>query len=282
MTKDSEAHSTPRKVFDFFIGCAQIISTVVGVIALIISFFTLIWAVNNPNAVPQIIQLISGEATSTPISIAMSPPTTQPTYTSLPTYTPYPTNTPSPTIMLISTPSAPLSETVSLPFNDNFDLRMRPEWEQILGSWRAVNGRLTADLGSNEWAITQVGDENWKNYIIDIKIEPDIDMRAVRVIFRANENGYIAFQMDFGDYKFIISKHGEEKVIAIKNDRNRVYDYINNSIRIVVKDDIYTAYINGTQQLQVQDSTFLNGKIGLAFRTLYPVWFDELQIESIP
>jgi len=39
-----------------------------------------------------------------------------------------------------------------------------------------------------------------------------------------------------------------------------------NHLRIEVKGNIYTAYSDGTKLLQVQDPSFENGRVGLAFK----------------
>jgi len=74
-----------KGAFDTLVGCAQIISTVIGVIALIVAFLGLAWVITHQETAIQVVRVISGEPTATPVVIVL------PTGAPLPTYTPYPT-----------------------------------------------------------------------------------------------------------------------------------------------------------------------------------------------
>lgn len=106
--KDNSGSSIDR-AFGTLVGCAQIIGTVIGVIALIVAFLSLAWAITHQEAAIQVVQLVSGEPTVTPMI------TTLPTGTPLPTYTPYPTHTPYPTYTPHIVPTPEPTEALPIP-----------------------------------------------------------------------------------------------------------------------------------------------------------------------
>jgi hypothetical protein len=112
MGKVKENSGSIAKTFDTLVGCAQIIGTVIGVIALIVSFLGLFWAITHQETAIQVIGVISGEPTAIPVAATDTP--MKPTNT--PTLRP-PTNTPAPkpTDTTISTPVPPTSTSKLTP-----------------------------------------------------------------------------------------------------------------------------------------------------------------------
>lgn len=224
-------------------------------------------------------QVTSGNSTQSSLIQTVDAQTITPVYTqtSLPTYTPFPTIPPTVT----SIPPSPTPATVMvLPFEDSFELRAKPEWQPQLGTWRVVDGHFTADLYSG-WAIALVGDENWSDYVIEANAYSDYYYIPVRIIVRANKGGYLAFEFNNEETIWLISRQGKETKIA---EGDSTYDNNgSNNIRIEVKGDIFTAYINGAQLLQIQDTNFPRGKVGLGFNTTYSVvWFDNFSVRENP
>ena len=84
MSNDEKQSTKSGKVFESFVSCTQIIGTIVGVLALIVAIISLIWVVRNPGAAIQIVQVVSGGQTSTPVIITLPSSTPQPTYTPFP------------------------------------------------------------------------------------------------------------------------------------------------------------------------------------------------------
>jgi len=53
-----------------------------------------------------------------------------------------------------------------------------------------------------------------------------------------------------------------------------------NTMKLTVKDDLFTIYLNGTELFKVQDSTFPNaGKVGLWTKADAVTYFDDFIIE---
>lgn len=149
MSKDKEPSSHVAKAFDYLVGCAQVIGTVIGIIALIVSFIGLVWAVRNQEAAIQVVRVISGDPTTTPMIVIL------PTSTPLPTFTPFPAYTPFPTPFEPS-PIPPMA--TSKPVPTNTPVGMTNQVFQVKGE--------TATWGPLETGIyTQAGDRVQINYV---------------------------------------------------------------------------------------------------------------------
>lgn len=191
---------------------------------------------------------------------------------------PHPTITPE---------TGPPSITISMPYSDTFDLRMKPEWDPLVGSWRVVDGHLTAD-NFDDWARILTGDPGWQNYSIDVDVWADDWLYPVQIIVRAQDSGYLAMEINIHNTDFILFSDGVFTTIAhsdtgiddhLEGGRyKRVYH-----LRVVADEDIFSVYVDGMRILQVQDTTFGWGRVGVAFRTFYdPTWFDNFTVTAIP
>jgi len=188
------------------------------------------------------------------------------------------TDTIQPTSTDTPLPKATPTLSISLPFEDTFDLRARDEWTPITGTWRVIDGHLTADTGF-EWQITYIGDENWQNYKIEVTTFSEDFVYPIRVILRASNKGYIAFEYNKSDIEWILVNNGVETVlleVTMRFDWNRTY-----KITVIADEDIFTAMVDGIQISQIQDTTFQKGKVGLGFKSYYLTWFDDFQVAPL-
>ena len=183
--------------------------------------------------------------------------TTEPTNTIFPTTTPVPQVSLTPTISFL------------LPFSDNFDNGINLNWREIAGTWRTVNGRLIADAGNRSEII--VGDENWKNYIIEVDVySASAAGFPVGVIVRSKEGKYLMFKTDCCDTDWILIDGPTEKSIAHVDEGGldfKLSELAKNHIRVEVIDQVFTGYIDGKQFLRVTDSTIPTGMVGLMSKT---------------
>lgn len=191
-------------------------------------------------------------------------------------YTPTPSE--EATVVAEETPTKPTPSPtprpllVSLPFEDDFDMGPRAEWEPTQGTWRMVDSKYTADPGDT-WSLTFVGDVGWTDYAVDVDVfyygEQGYFL-PVRIIVRAQDGSYMALETGLSDTDWILVSEDGPRVIA-HSDQGRLSHYGWNKIhlKIEVKGTIYTAYSDGTMLLRVQDATFESGRVGLAFR--YPI-----------
>jgi hypothetical protein len=231
----------------------------------------------------------SGE-TATPDVRLVSIPTERPTYTLYPTQTLYPTYTPPAPSPVPPTPTstraATPAPTMILPFEDNFDNGPRKEWEPQSGTWRMVDGKYKVDPSSS-MSLTFVGDETWTDYAVDVDVYEDgLTGYPVRVIVRAGEGWYVAFETNCCDSDLLLVGMGDDRIIAHSDDggiTSRVGTWNTSHLRVEVKGDIYAAYSNGELILRAQDATLSQGRVGLAARTRYddiPL-FDNFRVTRI-
>lgn len=171
-----------------------------GVLATIVScYFTVMLSLNReviafvvpflPSPTPRIVYLtvpvtrFPTDTSEPTIPTLRSYPsyTTSPTHTPYPpnpTYTPNPTHTsypPNPTYTPYPKPTlSPTAKPIpgSLPFEDDFDVGPRSEWEIVSGTWGTANGQFTL-IGISERpaiGIALVGDTSWDNYAVEFDV----------------------------------------------------------------------------------------------------------------
>ncbi len=269
MTKGKETSDTPKKAFDFFVGCAQIISTIVGVIALIISFITLIWAIKNPSAVPMIIKVISGESTPTPIVITL------PTNTPLPTYTPQPTYTPFPTLLPTETPIPTPTATLFVPpvdgvlFQDNFDSGDLSQWKQLSGQWIVTGGKLTklVDGGTgNTYQWISLDKPEWKNYTLSLDVNVSYYSNTAIVVRNDSSNQQL-IGIDIYDSNDInlslISNNPRDNTFIAGDIGFQIPISSNVNFQLEVQGNSYTLRVNGREIKNVTISGYESGGISI-------------------
>ena len=223
-------------------------------------------------------QVSSGNSTQSSLVQTVDAPTITPVYTQtlLPTYTPFPTIPPTATLI---PPSQTPAIVMILPCEDSFELRAKPEWQPQLGTWRVVDGHFTG-VNDRDWQTALVGDVNWNDYVIEATAYSKDFVYPVRIIVRATDEGFLAFEYNSSQAKWIILREGKEQTIAeakSRQDYNRSY-----LIKVTVKGDIFTGYLNGLQILQVQDTTFSHGRVGISYSSPYLVWFDDFRVAGNP
>ena len=223
------------------------------------------------------------QATTPPVAGSALTPSPRLTDIPIPSDTLIPTNTltatlPPPTATVI--PPSP-TPAIQLPFEDAFDLRPKPEWESIAGTWRVVDGHLVPDINDARHQIILVGDDNWKNYTVSVVIYTKFCSGA-GIITRVTNDGYMEFDYDGDSFRWKLIRNGQEVTIA-NVQRNcfdshliGIYDY-----KVSVDHDIFTGYVDGQQILQVQDSTYSYGGVGLVY-SMYtnPTWFDNFKVTT--
>lgn len=269
-----EGKKTPNRIsksFDFVVSCSQIASMVISAIALLVSVVGLIWAVKNPNMVVQVFQVLSGEATSTPVVITLPANTAMPTYTPLPTYTPFPTLLPTKTA--IPTPTATLFAPPAdgVLFKDDFESGDLSAWTQINGQWLVANGKLTVLGDENDpykW-ISLIRPE-WKNYILSLTVyQPHQGSAAQNDVLVTVRNGgsqakRIGVPVDyFGSvyWAFIGNDYFDKDVIA-GNSRDFEFDS-GSTMELEVNGNTFILRVNGQEFQRITLPGYESGGISL-------------------
>lgn len=139
-------------------------------------------------------------------------PSPQLTQTSLPTSTPTtrkPTSTPK------ATPTVPtLTPTprLTLPFEDNFDRALKPEWEILEGDWRVINDQLSTLSRNKEWSHILVGEPSWRDYAVQVDANLARGGQGMRVLVRVQDSdNMMAFYVrrHYGESGWWIKRDGE-------------------------------------------------------------------------
>jgi hypothetical protein len=244
-------------------------------------------ATSEPQVVYQVVT-----ATPGPVTVAPTQPTAPPqVVTRVVTSQPeivyqVVTATPEP---ITATPRATATHTpqptvIPLPFEDDFDRGARREWQQVTGVWRMVEGAYWADP-SGSWSIALVGDDNWKDYAVDVDvIYNDWNTPDVRIIVRAVGNSYMAFQTHCCDSIWLLVSDGQAREIATSNNGGLRGGLSGSShLRVEAKGNLYTAYSEGNRLLMVQDDTLSAGRAGLSVVNDSYRWrrFDNFKVTAL-
>lgn len=253
----------------------SIITGIFGIVTALISGFFLLkaskaeqQALTTNTALAQ--QVTSGNATQDSLIQTVDAPIIAPVYTqtALPTYTPFPT-IPQTATQISSSPTP----TIQLPFSDNFDNGINPFWKTVTGTWRMVNGQLTADP-SNNYVTILVGDNQWTDYVIDVDVHKT-DTNAgfpVGIIVRANNGNYLIYQWSCCDTDWILV-NGTSRTIIAHLDQGIITssgagNTSKNHLHVEVHGQTFTGSVDEKLYLTVSDPTISSGMVGLTFN--YP------------
>jgi len=139
-------------------------------------------------------------------------------------------------------------------FRDDFEDGLDPAWTEIHDDvWNHREpGHYQSEDGSFEGAITWIGERpEWKNYVVQAKVRPDIDSGAVTIGFRTQA---VADQNNGGNqYLFALWPdhfNTEDVQLIVTDDGNyESYDRTASPVRL----EVGTWY---TVELHVRDATF--------------------------
>ncbi len=158
------------------------------------------------------------------------------------------------------------------------------DWQILGGKWNNTSGQLCTPGGGSR--IYRPLDRS--DYAINVGTANMTSGNGYGIFFRDsggtnNFNGY-SFQYDRGYYPggFLIRKwvNGKEIAVPIAFVQMPNYNWynVNRQVRLEVKGDTFTAFIDGQQVLQTRDNTYTSGGIG--FRSWgSPACFDNLTVE---
>jgi hypothetical protein len=168
--------------------------------------------------------------------------------------------------------SAP--KVVTLLF-ENFDDGVADNWEVKKGLWKVKDYSYSSD--GNEEDIVTVGDENWKDYILEFKIKM-ISGDDNSIWFRFISNSGYGLQWYKQQLHLINIKPGNAtnviEPISWNYTLNRWYN-----LKISVKGPNIKVEIDGEEVINTFDTSFSSGKIG--FRMVKSkTYIDDVKIYS--
>jgi len=165
-------------------------------------------------------------------------------------------------------------------FVDNF--AHLDNWTIQNGRWQVRDGRLCIEGTGRIYHSL-----NRSDYVIDINLARISQGNGYGIFFRDSGgpafNGY-TFQYDpgYGKGAFIFRKwiNGRELSVPIARvDAPTGYNWygIDRQVRVEVRGDTFTAFIDGQLVVQARDTTFTQGGIGLRSWDATSVCFDDLR-----
>jgi TolB-like protein len=186
-------------------------------------------------------------------------------------------------------------------FFDDFNAGPKPDWKPINGNWTMANGKYIVTSIQNEVPYcTILQGKEWRNLIVKIDIHPgyttDYNSNGwYRVnicprMISAGERicfGVVGRKNSFSQAYWFVVKKGENEAQHIAKVPIETSSGQPVNIKIEVKGDIFTAYINDTQVNQIYDKSFTSGSVGLV--QWYQVWegerkriaFDNIEIKPL-
>lgn len=142
-------------------------------------------------------------------------------------------------------------------------------WKVANGDWYLEDGFYKVGRG-NIAEHSLVGQQDWKNYVIDTKVRID-DVHFAGVVFRAkSEKEYYTYYLNTLDQRNQLFKHSEGDwgnrqeigwtwtVGGIHLQNDTWYD-----VSVEVFKNKFICYINGKKQLEIVDNSYETGKVGL-------------------
>lgn len=182
--------------------------------------------------------------------------------------------------MTLPAGAAPASEDNIL-FSDHFDAASDDVWTVSSGNWAVQDGVYhQTDLAGG--AMTFAGDSDWVNYEVEVKVTPRaVNGQGVYVMLsgRADgpENRYVGA---FSGGELVIDRRigGKSTLLARKTYTMEVnQDYI---LKLKFVGSHISLYVNGTLELETDDTTHSEGRIGLAtYKTAAD--FDDVTVRRL-
>ena len=172
-------------------------------------------------------------------------------------------------------------------FFDDFDKGPKPDWKPVIGDWTMSNGMYTVlNIQDQGDYVTALENKDWTNFVLTIDVSPgateasssnsaDRWITARICPRRTDRKNAVCFWIASKNFQFrqagwftIKNGQGSEtvSVVEMETPSNKIVQ-----IKIEVKNNVFTAYLDGTQLNQIYDSTFPSGSISLGQR--YETWY---------
>ncbi len=169
----------------------------------------------------------------------------------------------------------------TLIFKDNFDSEPKKEWSPSNGNWTMVNGMYSVENVEEDIEYnTFIKEKSWSEFSLKVDIKPgnvSYDKYYAIIYLRRSGNGdCVCFGIggkegSFDEIGWFLYRNGKPGEpfgrVNIKTSKDETVN-----IKIRVKGNVYTAYLNNSQIGQISDSSFSSGSVGLGCG--YEDWRD--------
>ncbi len=162
------------------------------------------------------------------------------------------------------------------------------DWKIINGNWEVKDG-LYQVIKDVDIEYSLVGDEHWDNYTIEARIRLE-EHNWAGIVFRARSDmEYYVYYLSVLDNRTELWKHtagawvNREKIAQIPTvDGVQLKNGEWYEMRLDIKDDIFSYYINGKWQMDNSDPEYSKGKIGVwAWKTTASVDYFSVEGDKI-
>jgi hypothetical protein len=170
---------------------------------------------------------------------------------------------------------------------DSFDDGDSSDWTVSSGKdWYVKDNRYCTSLQNGEHR-SFTGDPAWTDYIVTVQAEL-MQSKGYGIYFRVENikplDAYV-FQYDYGLRAFVYRKviKGREKSPFAVMRIPAEYNWYNQPrlIKIQVKGDTFTTFVDGQQVLQASDPDYQAGQIGLRTWSASDTCFDDVTVSSL-
>lgn len=155
-----------------------------------------------------------------------------------------------------------INPMAKLPFTDEFDAFDGRLWVSAEGDFRAENGYLCSSKNS----IAYIGDTAWQNYAVTARfvIDPKTGNSSPGLLFRVQDGqNFYMLTSDYNNQKLILHKRTNGNFEVIKEVAFKPEVNVPFTLKAYVYGEEITCYANSLPLIQVHDSTFSAGMIGL-------------------
>ena len=169
---------------------------------------------------------------------------------------------------------------------DDFTGDALSDWEIVKGKWHPEDGKLCGGPGEGQ-IYTDIGASDYVINLTGAMLEKG---DGFGIFFRADNykkvDGY-SFQFDpgYGSGEFIMREwaHGNEFSPFARQKPSSSFDWheVPHDVRLEIKGDTFSAYIDDELVVQGSDSTYAEGGIGLRTWDGTKVCFDGISVDPI-
>lgn len=175
-------------------------------------------------------------------------------------------------------------------FYDDFERNISVNWIEHLGTWKIIDGKYFVSVGTN--GISTVAGLSLADYTIETKLRftDSVGYRAGIVFRYTDTEHYYSFEIgneydeiDIIKYSPIAPGYGEKRTViqpSYGNSSILIQPNVDYILKIEVKGNKFTAFLNGQKVLSWTDDSYSHGGVGLRARRA-DVYFDYFTVYSI-
>jgi len=165
-------------------------------------------------------------------------------------------------------------------FSDDFSSGMS-KWTMIAGTWQIENEELARPYMEKCCQFIVAGSSDWTDYTAEVKgkfVEENRHMpsEALGLAFRVHDDHHL-YLLDLkreSNFLGLYKKVGNYSLIKAAKIDFKIEQNVWYKLRVELKGPDIKCYLNDKLMIEVNDTTYLDGKIGLKSSNTYSHWDD--------